>query len=343
MDFIELAQRTSVAQRRRGQAALVVAKNVWRDVPVACGHLSWADIATAERVLAHTGDLPKGRARTKHLAYASYVHANPFVSPRVRRQVLDIMCAAQRLRWTFVRAMMLRAAVLARRPGGAVLDTDLSFVPLSQLPDRHIVTYHERGRRYRFFIPDLLRHWRAQLGQQSWLVPAPVPPNNPYTREQFSYGALMAVYVAARLQNFVVRGHLQMYVGAGCSIDELIRCAGHVLRDAATVTHALEGGAELYGDVLDIADSFPERMPNVCCAETVPPHVAEKVVDAFRPALVQYYRMRYGASSEVREAGGLALMAALDQINEAHAGSGFGRVFMRRGRGGVRWDATWRV
>ena len=343
MDFIELAQRTSVAQRRRGRVALVVAKNVWRGVPIACGRLSWMDIAAAERVLAHTGDLPKGRARTKHLAYAAYVHTNIFVSPRTRRQVLDIMCAAQRLRWTFVRAMMRRAAVLAKRPGGAAIDTDLSLVPLSQLPDRHIVTYHEGGKRYRFFIPDLLRHWRAQLGQQSWLVPEPAAPNNPYTREQFSYTAMMAVYVAARLQNFVVRGHVQMYVSAGCSIDELIRSAGHVLRDAATFTHALEGGAELYGDVLDIAESFPERMPNVCCVETVPQRVAERVVEVFRPALVQYFSMRYGASSEVREAGGHALMAALDQINEAHSGSGFGRVFMRRVRGGARWNSTWRV
>ncbi len=340
MDFMEVAAHTSWARRHSRSVALAVAQSMWGGVPLRCLRLSQLTFRHAIAVSIRTGFLPDA-ARTKHAVYFSMIAVNSFLDEHVKEQILDCMCAAQRVRWTLAGALRRRAAILARRPGGSPVDTDLSLEPILSRTWRHLVTYHEHGKRYVFYIPDLLTYWRARLLQQVWMDPDPQPPDNPYTREPTSHEALSAICVAARLQGFRLPRVLRQYWAAGCDIEELMRTGGHCLREAAIVSHAMEGGEELYSDVCDIICVYPELIPNVALPPAVPVVVARHIVDLFRPALVEYGRMSYGTTDETRAAGRRGLATALMRLNEEHKHSSLWREIMVRSDG--CWRRVWRI
>jgi hypothetical protein len=342
MEFLELAACTSWAKHNKASVALAVAKSMWKGVPICTAALSQLTFRHAVAVQVRTGFLPEW-ARTKHCVYFSLIAPNIFLSEHVKDQLLDCLCAAQRVRWTFVGALRRRAASLARMPGGSAAEVDMSLEPILGRTWRHLVTHHERGQRYVFYIPDLLAHWKAKLSQQSWMEPEPQHADNPYTRERFSHEAFSAVCVAARLQGFRIRGLVELYWAVGCNLTEMMLRGGHHLREAAIVSHAMDGGEELYTDVYDIACAFPERLTGVTLPRSLPAEVARYIVEWFRPALVEYGRMSYGTTDETRAAGRRGLANALMRINAEKQDSpyGFGREVLVRS--GDDWTRVWWV
>jgi hypothetical protein len=271
-------------------------------------------------------------SRCRYVALWDSILSNPFVTGDDLTLATSMFCKAQRVRNTLVTAIRRRRSKRIQEISST--NTDLSLDPLDQYPAHHKVVLETAISVHEFFIGDLLRHWRSQLLSQEWRRPTPRNPTNPYTNLKVDPATFLRVYCIAQEAGFRMHDTLTMLYRASGDLPTFKVHGWIMLQEWAVYTHVQDADVdELYGELLDIKQSWGTRLTNITVSDQAPAHVRAHMVTRLHTVISAYLMWMYSVNPMSLPSLRKRFKVLLTRVNAAHAGSRYGRPIKMQVRG----------
>lgn len=268
----------------------------------------------------------------RHTFCHDYVYNNIFTTSLQKEECRRLFNKAQRVRYILMRAIHRREICTTEER--CKDDLDMSLGRLIDHPAHHRVLLHTPSPRI-YYIGDLLQHWKNQIMGEEYRFPCPQKPTDPFTNVDIPDAEFMRVYCVAQAAGFRMHDVLTLLYRACGDMGKMKVCGYMVLKEWALFNYARVDAHhdDLYGDLLEMKESFAPLMTNIHVSQDAPPYVRKAMVDKLRGVLIAYSTWTHGVNPAMDTANGTHFAMKLRSANECLAGTAYGRVLAVRDNG----------